>query len=297
MAAAERVGVPLKSRCSRKCEAPASSSDSSREPVPTQNATATERTSAMVSVTRRMPLGRTERFDQRRRERPRGGRRSPPLLLRPSASTAPGPRSPSSATSSASKASSKEGTRWRPARRRSRRRRIPLSRLRSPRSRSRSRSRSPRSRRGHRGRGRPAPPPESPEDATSAEPSGTEASDSDTLPCGSMSSTRTSIGWPRVRTSSTWLTRLPPASGESLEMCSRPSRPGQHVDEGPELGDVDHLARVDRADVGRRRVEDERDAPAGLLDGVAVLGPDGHRAHHAVVVDGDVGARSPAAGC
>jgi hypothetical protein len=52
--------VPLKSRCSKKCDAPASWSDSSREPEPTQYATATERTSAMVSVTRRMPLGNTD---------------------------------------------------------------------------------------------------------------------------------------------------------------------------------------------------------------------------------------------
>ena len=94
MAAAERVGVPLKSRCSRKCDAPASSSDSSREPEPTQYATATERTSAMVSVTRRMPLGRTEvsiNGDASGRAAG-GGRRhcccGPPLRPRPG----PGPR-------------------------------------------------------------------------------------------------------------------------------------------------------------------------------------------------------------
>ena len=53
------------------------------------------------------------RLDQRRRERPREGRRSPPRSPPRSprslpASAAPGPRSPRSATSSASKASSKE---------------------------------------------------------------------------------------------------------------------------------------------------------------------------------------------
>ncbi len=59
MASAERCSVPLNKRCSRKWEAPASSSGSSREPAPTQKPTDTERTSAMVSVTRRMPQGRT----------------------------------------------------------------------------------------------------------------------------------------------------------------------------------------------------------------------------------------------
>ena len=63
---------------------------------------------------------------------------------------------------------------------------------------------------------------------------------SDTLPCGSMSSTRTSTSSPRSTTSSTRSTRLP---RPSLEMWTRPSRPGQDVDEGAELGDVDHLAR------------------------------------------------------
>ena len=40
---------------------------------------------------------------------------------------------------------------------------------------------------------------------------GAPASESDTLPCGSMSSTSTSTAWPRVSTSSTRSTRLPPA--------------------------------------------------------------------------------------
>src|SRR5579884_3626153 len=56
---AVQVGVPLKSRCSRKWEAPARSSSSSREPVPTHTPTAAERTSGMRSVTSRAPQPRT----------------------------------------------------------------------------------------------------------------------------------------------------------------------------------------------------------------------------------------------
>src|SRR5580658_1271326 len=162
--------------------------------------------------------------DQRRRERLRGGRRSPPLLARPSASTAPGPRSPSSETNSASKASSKEGT--------------PLPAAAGadeadedsdvePAERSRRGAESERSPRSPRSR---SPPPEEPED-----PSGAEAKDKDTLPCGSMSSTRTSMGWPRVRTSSTLLIRLPSLSDDSFEMWSRPSRPGSTLTKAPNL--------------------------------------------------------------
>ena len=51
---------PLEQEMLEEVRAPASSSDSSREPEPTQYATATERTSSMVSVTKRMPLGSTE---------------------------------------------------------------------------------------------------------------------------------------------------------------------------------------------------------------------------------------------
>ncbi len=54
-----RCGVPLKSRCSRKCEAPAMVSGSSTEPVPTQNPRLTERTSGMCSVTTVRPPSTT----------------------------------------------------------------------------------------------------------------------------------------------------------------------------------------------------------------------------------------------
>ena len=110
-------------------------------------------------------------------------------------------------------------------------------------------------------------------------------SDSETFPCGSMSSTRTSTGWPSSKTSSTRSTRLP---RPIFEMWSRPSRPGKDVDERTELGDVDHLALVGDADLGERRVEDGRDPPPGLFDRCPVLRADGHRADHPVVVDRDV---------
>ena len=56
---AERVAVPLKTRCSMRWEIPPRSSGSTREPVSTHTPTATERTCGIDSVTRRMPLGRT----------------------------------------------------------------------------------------------------------------------------------------------------------------------------------------------------------------------------------------------
>src|SRR5215213_6598139 len=50
--------VPLKSRCSRKCEMPAWSWSSSREPARTQNPRAIERTEGIASVTTRTPESR-----------------------------------------------------------------------------------------------------------------------------------------------------------------------------------------------------------------------------------------------
>src|SRR5262249_42199054 len=67
--------------------------------------------------------------------------------------------------------------------------------------------------------------------------------------------------------------------------------PGEDVDERPELGDVDDLAGIDRADFGLGRIEDELDAPARFVDGIAVARPNGDGADGAVVVDVDVGAR------
>ena len=58
MSRALRSAVPLNSRCSRKCEAPASASDSSRDPTPAQNPIDTERASGTCSVTTRRPEGR-----------------------------------------------------------------------------------------------------------------------------------------------------------------------------------------------------------------------------------------------
>ncbi len=66
---------------------------------------------------------------------------------------------------------------------------------------------------------------------------------------------------------------------------------GEDVDERAELGDVHDLARVDVADLGPRRVEDLLDTGASLGHGDPVLGPDGDRADHSVVVDVDVGPR------
>jgi hypothetical protein len=53
---ADRDDVPLNTRCSRKCEAPASAAGSSRPPTPTQTPSDTDRASGIRSVTMRMPL-------------------------------------------------------------------------------------------------------------------------------------------------------------------------------------------------------------------------------------------------
>src|SRR5439155_3614698 len=53
--------LPLKSRCSMKCVTPAFGSGSSREPVPIQNPSATERTVETRSVIRRSPESSSER--------------------------------------------------------------------------------------------------------------------------------------------------------------------------------------------------------------------------------------------
>ena len=61
MSSADRSVVPLKSRCSRKCEHPCRAGDSSREPTPTQTPMLAERAPAICSVTTRRPPGRTVR--------------------------------------------------------------------------------------------------------------------------------------------------------------------------------------------------------------------------------------------
>ncbi len=58
MSIADRVGVPLNSRCSRKCEQPASGPVSSRLPVSTQAPIAADRTDGIDSEMTRKPLGR-----------------------------------------------------------------------------------------------------------------------------------------------------------------------------------------------------------------------------------------------
>ena len=61
MSSADREGVPLKSRCSRKCDAPDRVGDSSRDPTPTHTPMAADRTPGIASVTTRSPPGRTVR--------------------------------------------------------------------------------------------------------------------------------------------------------------------------------------------------------------------------------------------
>ena len=61
MSSALRLWVPLKSRCSRKCEAPACGPVSSREPTATQMPNETLRIAGIASVSTRSPLGSTVR--------------------------------------------------------------------------------------------------------------------------------------------------------------------------------------------------------------------------------------------
>ena len=119
---AAALGLPLKSRCSRKCEIPACASVSSRDPVPTQKPTHAERTSTMRSVTSCTPAGSVEISVVGRssvaRDRPAGRdqRRGPPRRRGPrldrgcphAAGLLPGPRSPKSAAIVASNSSSNE---------------------------------------------------------------------------------------------------------------------------------------------------------------------------------------------
>ena len=64
---------------------------------------------------------------------------------------------------------------------------------------------------------------------------------------------------------------------------------GKDADEGTKLGDVHHPAFVNSAHFGGRRIHDQHDLALGLGDLVTVRRGDGHDAHHAVVVDADIG--------
>ena len=61
ISSAVRRRVPLNSRCSRKCEAPARTGDSSREPTATHTPNDTLRMAGIASVMMRNPLGSTVR--------------------------------------------------------------------------------------------------------------------------------------------------------------------------------------------------------------------------------------------
>ena len=165
MSSADRSPVPLKSRCSRKCEQPCSVAVSSREPTPTQTPMLAERTPASCSVTIRRPLGRTVR-------RTSEVTRPPPsrtdCRVRVETRFSVRPRLSSASASAGASASSTTGT-------------------------------------------------------------------SDSLPRSSISPISTWIFWPTETTSSTASTRLPPASGRSLLMCSRPSLPGISETNAPKL--------------------------------------------------------------
>ncbi len=250
ISSAERSAVPLKRRCSRKWDAPARASGSSRAPTCAHTPTATDGAWGRSSVTTRRPSARVlERIrslsDASRRPRPPRSRppprppRSRPPPLRGGSSRAEVTElglelglelvlegDPHGAVVAVVGAG---GVIVVPAgatvASRSRSRDSPRSRSRSPpRSRSRDspRSRSPRSRDS---RGAGASPSSSPPPCS---PSGVRL----TLPSGSMSSTRTWMASPRDTTSSTRsMRRLPP----SLEMWTRPSRPGRMLTKAPNL--------------------------------------------------------------
>ena len=191
------------------------------------------------------------RLDQRRESRPRPPRsRPPPRPPRsrpppPAPAGAAGPRSPNSDCSSCSNSSSKETFTGRssplslPGASSSRLGRRSLSRSRSrsrdsPRSRSRSppRSRSPRSIAAVPGLAAVAGLTRGRSLVVVAATVLTQRGQADTLPSGSMSSTRTWMASPSETTSSTRsMRRLPP----SLEMWTRPSRPGRMLTKAPNL--------------------------------------------------------------
>ena len=277
MAAAERRSVPLKRRCSRKCDAPASSrrlvTRAGADPVGDGH-----RADIRHGLGDQADAARQNRcLYQRRRERPREGRRSPPRSPPRSfpASAAPGPRSPRSATSSASKASSKD---------------VPSTLAGADDAEEEDEERTRRGRR--RGEDRRPPTVTVGRTGTGTARAGTALGRRGQRQ-GDLA-LRVDVVHPNLDGLAQRQHVLdvvdPLATRQRRQLRdvqqAVPAR--QHVDEGTELGDVDHPAPVDRADVGGRRVQDQRDAAPGLFHRVAVLGTDRHRADHTVVVDGDV---------
>ncbi len=225
---AVRSGVPLNNRCSRKCEIPDCSGVSSREPVPTQTPTHSEATSGIDSVTSLMPL-----VERRGRDH---AETAPRTAVLPAAQLS-APRSSGAAGPRPSRRQDPGGLRPRGCA--AGRRRVPRPRGRPDRGCRRStRARSRRRPRTRRAAAAPAsspspglawatelsppnarlerrcPPSESALGLGRAARAGSlrrrprRRSESETLPCGSISSTRTSTSWPRVTTSSTRSTLL-----------------------------------------------------------------------------------------
>ena len=280
MSRALRASVPLNSRCSRKCDTPDSSSGSSLAPTPTHTPAATESAVGTRSVTTRSPEGScvtsvwgwrgpflTARAIERRRgpqqlsgaggggDRRRGGHRRP-TGRRPARDR--GHRRP-----------------------RGPRRRTPPRRRRRP-GVGRRASRSSHERRA----GGPllalAAVAVGLRDLTVVADRG----QADLAAVVDVVDTDLDL----VAEVDHVLDPVDPLAPAQLGDVDQAVAAREDVDEGAELGDVDHPAGVDLAHVGRRRIDDEHDPLLGRLDLQAVGGADGDRADRAVVVDGDVGA-------
>src|SRR5579875_2267009 len=247
---ADRSGVPLKSRCSRKWEAPARAGGSSTEPVPTQNPMLTERTSVISSVT-------TVRPPSTAVHRCRTGSLAP---------TGVAPRGTLRTATLGTRRGRAEvvecGSRFR----------LPAvleghlgSRI------DTSRRRAPVARRlGTGGLGRLAGKRER------HLPLRVDVLDAHLQLVAEVDDV---------------LDLLHPPAATQLRNVEQAVASGEDVDERPELGDVDDLAGVNGADLRLWRVEDHLDPAPGLRYRPPVTTSDGDRAHHPVVVDGDVRAR------
>ena len=278
-------GGALEQRCSRKWDAPASPAPSSRDPVPTQKPMHTERASSIRSVARDRPDGRTsvrimaarpgrratsgrrsvrwfaphggERWSphreamraQRRRRPPRPP--PPPPAGRSDDSDTAGPRSPNSWTSSTSKASSNEA---------------------APAGAGRGLGRSAAAvgtvaRIGVVAPGRAAAP-------AAVAPVPTVGSSGRPRRCrrrlAGQRQGDLALGVDVVHPDLDRLTQLEhvldpldPLALADLRDVEQSVPTGKDVDEGAELGDVDHLALVGGAHLGQRRVEDGARSGAG----------------------------------